>query len=156
MKSICFGLLALVLVLLMPMGAAAATFEVATGATTKTVKANEEHTNKDGVTVKNDKGSKGDIKITPKDGVPNNPDPETRVTFKNGAKGECTGLDSNDTVDVGPNCAVDISGDGGTITAAGGSNLTVSNTSDTESIVVNTPSGGHTIIPPGQTATVLT
>lgn len=118
----------------------------------KDVKPNESHTNGDGVTVDNNKDSKGNIKITPKTG---NDKSETKVTYKNGAVGTTTGLDSNDTCSVGANCTATISADGSYISIAGGSTATVTNTGSAP-LAVHTPAGGQTIIPPGGSATIIT
>ena len=110
------------------------------------------HTNDDGVTVDNKEKSKGNVRVTPKIG---DEDSQTTVTCKNGAIADITGLDSNDTCDVGANCNVTISAAGSTITMAGGSTATVTNTGSSP-LVVHTPAGGSTSIPAGNSATINT
>ena len=82
------------------------------------VKAGESHTNGDDLTVSTNKGSKGKATVYPKDGDHRS---QSTVNTSTGWAGEISGLDGNDTVNLGSSSDATISGDGGAVVMGSGS-----------------------------------
>jgi hypothetical protein len=114
-----------------------------------TILVGAEWTNLDGVNVINDANSGGTARINPKYG---DKDSKTSVVTKSGFKGSVSGLDSNDTTDIGATNTVTINTDGGTVNIAGGSTATVNNANNGNNCHVTLPSGGSVDLPPGSSA----
>lgn len=125
----------------------------ATESDTQRVRAGQSHSNNDGVKVENNQGSDGDAYISPKQGNANS---ETKVRTRSGFRGKVTGIDKNDTVEVGSNNDATVEGDGGKVTVGGGSRVTVTNkaTAGGASIEVTLSTGSVITVPPGSTVTI--
>lgn len=119
------------------------------------VKPGESYTNNDGVTVDNDDASGGNATIDPANGSGNS---STQVNTKTSFEGDISGLDSNDTVNLGSSNTANVSGTGGTVNVSGGSAISVSNTSVAGggNMTVNLPSGSSITVGPGSNITVNT
>lgn len=124
------------------------------GTQPETVDPDSSSTNGDGVTVDNEKKSRGKASIDPKGGCGDGTS-ATTVKTKTRFKGEITGLDSNDEVELSASNTATVKGEGGTVTLSGSSHVTVENTGEAggASITVNLPSGGNAIIGPGSSVT---
>jgi len=157
--SLIFGLLALVCLFAAApptLASPLAAFELATDPGTTTLKPGDPaHTNEDGVTAENPSGSGGNVTINPTKGDKNS---KTTVKTKTNAEFSVSGLDENDTVDMGSSNAATISGKGGTVNMKGNSTATVTNTADKngKDITVNTPNGGTVTVKPGCTVPIST
>lgn len=80
----------------------------------------------------------------------------TAVTTDNGTKSDIDGVQQGDTVSIGVNNQGTVRGDGGEVTIAGGSTISVTNTGASGlNMTVNIP-GGSFQIPPGVTIPVTT
>jgi hypothetical protein len=129
--------------------------EIEPAGTKEKVKPGEAHTNNDGVTVDNDSDSTGNATIDPKDGSGNS---QTDVDTQTGFEGDISGIDNNDTVDLGSSNDVNVSGTGGNVSASGGSTVNVSNTGPVGggNINVTLPSGTTINVGPGSNVTINT
>lgn len=119
------------------------------------VKPGEETTNRDGVTVANDKESSGDATIDPKGGC-GKEGSKTKVKTKTGFEGSISGLDGNDSVDMSSGADATVSGSGGDVTISNNSEVTVTNAAGGGNMTVHMPSGSEVTIPPGSSATFST
>lgn len=117
------------------------------------VKPGQEHTNKDGVTVDNAEDSDGNAFIDPKKGTTGS---STTVDTNTGFEGEISGLDSNDTINIGSSNTVTVNTDGGTVNIGGGSSVTITTSPTGGTTTVNLNSGQQVSLPPGTTAIVFT
>tara|TARA_R110000851_G_scaffold120002_2_gene248110 strand:- start:933 stop:1430 length:498 start_codon:yes stop_codon:yes gene_type:complete len=119
----------------------------------------ESHTNLDEVTLTVDEESTGKASIDPKKGSKTS---KTTVRTKTGWIGKVAGIDSNDEVVLGSSSEGSIEGTGGEVSIAGGSTVTVTNTTAnpngtaTGQITCTLPSGAVVTIPPGSSATFTT
>lgn len=119
------------------------------------VEPGESFTNGDGVTVANEspeEGGYGTATITPKEGDGTS---ETTVKTKPNFEGAISGLDGNDTVNIGPTSEATVAGAGGNVTIGGNSIVTVQNTGPQggPSTTVTFVGGAVAVIPPGSSVT---
>jgi len=116
-----------------------------------TVGAGQSHTNGDGVTLSTDAGSSGTATINPTTGNGNS---STEVVTKTRWSGTVSGIDNNDSVDVKASSKGTVSGTGGSVSLAGGCEVTVTNTdTGNGTITVNLPSGGSATVKSGSSVT---
>lgn len=123
------------------------------GSKKEKVRPGDEYCNVDGVCVKNTKDSNGNATVDPRGGTSN---AATTVATRTGFEGEISGLDSNDTADLGSSNEATVSGEGGTVNVGGGSKVTVQNGEGGGDMTVNLPSGTTVTVSPGSTTTVTT
>ena len=134
-------------------GDAIGSLPAATAEQSETVKPGESHENEDGVNVENSMKSGGDAKVNPKKGNKNS---ATTVTTKSRFDGTISGLDSNDTVNMGSSNTGEVKGDGGRVNLSGGCRVTVTNTStalNPKIMTVSLPSGATATVAPGSSTT---
>ncbi len=125
-----------------------------TGSLSKEVKPGKEHCNGD-VCVKNESTGSQDANVTPAKG---DKDTATTVDTDTNFKGSVTGLDSNDTVNVGSSGTVTVTGTGGTVSAKGGSTVTVNNDAPAGGggvITVALPGGAKIEVPAGAQGVII-
>jgi len=120
--------------------------EVVSKVKKKKVKPGQNHCNTDGVCVTNNQESSGDATVDPEVGSGIS---ETTVTTQSGFEGTITGIDANDTVNLGPSNNGSVSGAGGTVNTGSSSTLTISNGTGGGNMTVNLVGGSEITIPPG-------
>lgn len=113
------------------------------------VKPGETHTNGDDLTVSTEADSKGKATVYPKEGDERD---VSTVNTSSGWHGEISGLDSNDTVNLGSSSDATISGTGGAVIMGSGSaTITNDGKEGGPSIHVTKADGSTTDIAPGDT-----
>lgn len=105
-------------------------------------------TNPDGVGVTNAAGSSGNANMNPASGC-GGAGATTAVNTQTGFEGSITGLDANDTANLGSSNEATVSGNGGNVVLSGGSTVTVSNGNGGGNMTVTLPSGAKATVLPG-------